>query len=154
MSEEPDMQNLSKSERRRLKKLRKRRRLEEERARASRARRNRILIPSVLAVMIVIAASYLFVLMGSGTGAYDGFANCLTAKGAVVYGNDHCHYTQEQLIAFGKSSEYLNYIKCIENEALCNEKGVQITPTWEIDGKTYSGTQSFERLSELSGCEI
>ena len=87
-------------------------------------------------------------------GKLDEFAQCLTEKGAVIYGNDYCQYTNRQMGMFGKSKKYLNYIKCIDNEQLCNEKNVKITPTWEIDGKTYEQVQSFEKLSVLSGCEI
>ena len=87
-------------------------------------------------------------------GSYDDFAKCLSEKGAVVYGNDFCSYTNKQLNYFGKSDKYLNYVKCAENEALCNEKNIKITPTWEIDGKMYEQVQSFETLSSVSGCEI
>lgn len=87
-------------------------------------------------------------------GKYDDFARCLTEKGAVIYGNDYCQYTTRQLGMFGKSSKYLNYIKCIDNEQLCNEKNVKITPTWEIKGEMYEQVQSFEKLSEMSGCKI
>ena len=87
-------------------------------------------------------------------GDYDEFAKCLTEKGAVIYGNDYCQYTTKQLGMFGKSKKYLNYVKCIDNEQLCNEKGIDITPTWEIDGKMYQQVQNFERLSAISGCEI
>jgi len=48
----------------------------------------------------------------------------------------------------------LNYVKCIENEELCDSKGVKTTPTWEINGTMYEGVQSFEKLSEISGCSI
>ncbi len=87
-------------------------------------------------------------------GKFDDFATCLTEKGAVIYGNDYCQYTVQQLGMFGKSKKYLNYVKCIDNEQLCNEKGIDITPTWEIDGKMYQQVQNFERLSAISGCEI
>lgn len=87
-------------------------------------------------------------------GEYNDFAKCLTEKGAVIYGNDYCQYTIKQLNFFGKSQKYLNYVKCIDNEELCNSKGVSITPTWEINGESYSGVQTFERLSAVSGCEI
>lgn len=87
-------------------------------------------------------------------GEYDDFAKCLTEKGAVVYGNDFCTYTGKQLNFFGPSEGYLNYIKCAENQDLCDSKGVTITPTWEIDGKMYEQVQTFETLSRLTGCEI
>src|SRR3989344_4472606 len=59
-------------------------------------------------------------------GQYNGFAKCLTEKGAVIYGNDYCSYTIKQLNFFGKSKEFLNYVKCADNEALCDSKGVSI----------------------------
>ncbi len=87
-------------------------------------------------------------------GEFDDFAKCLTEKGAVMYGNDFCQYTRGQMNFFGKSKQYINYIKCINNEELCNSKGVKVTPTWEIEGKMYEQVQTFEKLSALSGCEI
>lgn len=87
-------------------------------------------------------------------GQYDDFAKCLNEADVVVYGNDFCSYTNQQLNLFGKSKQYLNYVKCIDNEKLCNDKEVDITPTWEINGKMYEQVQGFEKLSSLSGCSI
>ncbi len=87
-------------------------------------------------------------------GNFDDFAKCLTEKGAVVYGNDACQYTNKQLNYFGNSKKYLNYIKCSENRALCDQKGVRTTPTWEINGQTYSQVQTFETLAAATGCKI
>ena len=49
---------------------------------------------------------------------------------------------------FGKSFDYVNYHEFTELQ------GIKKTPTWVINGKWYENTQSFERLSELTGCEI
>ncbi len=110
-------------------------------------------------IMGIIILIILFSLFGvysymQKPGQYDDFVKCLTDKNIVVYGNDYCSYTNQQLNFFGKSKKYLNYIKCVDNEKLCDEKGVEITPTWEIDGESYSGIQSLEKLSALTGCEI
>lgn len=104
--------------------------------------------------LIIIFSSFSIYSYTKKPGQYDDFAKCLTEKGAIVYGNDFCQYTNKQLNYFGKSDKYLNYVKCAENEALCNEKGIKITPTWEIKGKMYEQVQSFETLSIASGCEI
>lgn len=87
-------------------------------------------------------------------GEYDGFAKCLTEKGAVIYGNDYCQYTNKQLNFFGKSAKYLNYVKCAENQKLCDDKNIGITPTWEINGEMYEQVQTFERLATISGCKV
>jgi hypothetical protein len=87
-------------------------------------------------------------------GEYDDFAKCLTTTGAVVYGNDFCSYTAQQLNYFGKSEKYLDYVKCSENKELCDEKGIRTTPTWEINGEIYEQVQTFESLAAVTGCEI
>lgn len=87
-------------------------------------------------------------------GEYDDFTKCLTEKGAVIYGNDFCSYTGKQLNFFGRSEKYLNYVKCIDNQDLCDSKGVTLTPTWEINGSMHKSVQTFEKLSSLTGCEI
>ena|SRR3989338_4799052 len=105
-------------------------------------------------LLAVIIVSYTFYVRSQRTGSYDEFAKCLTATGAVVYGNDFCQYTGKQLNWFGKSEQYLSYVKCAESEELCDNKGVKTTPTWEINGSMYEGVQSFEKLAEVSGCKI
>lgn len=148
------MGNLSKQERRELRRQRRKDRKAMERGGQGKSNRNKNIRIVVLASMLVAAVGYLFMMISSAPGNFDNFTKCLTEKGMVVYGNDWCRYTQEQMSAFGSSTGYLNYIKCDENEGLCRRKGVQITPTWEIDGKAYSGVQTFETLSEVSGCGL
>lgn len=109
------------------------------------------IIALVLIVGLVSSAVYMKSL---APGESDAFAKCLTENGAIIYGNDYCSYTGQNLNFFGKSREYLNYIKCAENEALCDEKGVRSTPTWEINGEIYRGVLNFDKLSELTGCEF
>ena len=90
----------------------------------------------------------------SSPSEYDNFAKCLAEKGAVIYGNDFCQYTTRQLNMFDGSQKLLNYVRCISNEGLCNEKEVKITPTWYINGIKLEGVQTFERLAEKSGCVL
>ncbi|MEK6936254.1 MAG: hypothetical protein AABW67_05680 [Nanoarchaeota archaeon] len=109
----------------------------------------------IIAVIIIVVLIVLSILnYAKKPGQYDEFAKCLKEKGAVIYGNDYCSYTTKQLGFFGKSQKLLNYVKCIDNEELCNSKGVDITPTWEINEKIYSGVQTFEALAAYSGCKL
>ena len=110
-----------------------------------------ILAGLILAIGIIAMTFYV---RSQKPGQYDEFAKCLTEKGAVIYGNDFCQYTAKELNWFGNSEKYLNYVKCVNNKELCDSKGVKITPTWEIEGKTYEGVQGIEKLAELSGCKI
>ena len=107
-----------------------------------------------LIVLIVTFASSTVYSNYKKPGEYDDFTKCLTEKGAVMYGNTYCSYTGKQLNFFGKSEKYLNYVKCANNQDLCDSKGVKTTPTWEINGEMYPQVQTFETLSELTGCEI
>jgi len=108
-----------------------------------------MLIGLIIIFSVVTIYSY-----SQKAGAYDEFATCLAKSGAIIYGNDFCEYTNKQLNYFGKSERYLNYIKCADNQELCDKKGVKITPTWEISNKTYQGVQTFKKLSDLTGCKI
>ncbi len=102
----------------------------------------------ILSVLIVFAYYKI-----TSPGIYDEFAKCLGKK-AVVYGSDACQYTQKQLAWFGKSAKYLNYVKCVDNKQLCDEKGISVTPTWEANGRLYPQVQSFDTLSTITGCSI
>ncbi len=105
-------------------------------------KKKKMIAGGVLVLLVIISATAFYFLT---PGKYDRFAQCLTEKGAVMYGEDWCKYTNAQKNMFGKSFKYINYqIK----------KDLQKRPTWVIDGKTYENVQSFERLSTLTGCRI
>lgn len=84
--------------------------------------------------------------------ALDNFAKCLTERGAELYINEGCSYCQKQKNMFGSSLQYLNIIRCEEYGAACTEKGIEGVPTWIINREKYTGVQSLEKLSEISGC--
>lgn len=144
--------HLGRVERRKLKRLQIKEERKKERKQRISAGRFKTILFIAIAVVIVSALGFLFYRMSSTN--YDAFAQCLTSKGAVIYGNNWCSYTQEQRRMFGDSFKYLNYKVCDENKQLCKEKGVSITPTWEIDEKIYSGIQSLQTLSRVSGCSL
>ncbi|NOQ56108.1 MAG: hypothetical protein GQ477_04885 [Nanohaloarchaea archaeon] len=78
----------------------------------------------------------------------------MTDNSAKMYGAEGCSHCQNQKKEFGKSFEYIDYVECPENEFECKNAGVTGYPTWSIDGTNYPGTQTFARLSELSGCPL
>jgi hypothetical protein len=104
-------------------------------------RRKRLAIGISLAILLILSSWIVYSLVSPGK--YDNFAKCLTGKGAVMYGEDWCQYTQGQKTMFGKSFKYINY----EQKSDLNRR-----PTWVIDGKSYETVQSFERLAALTGC--
>jgi uncharacterized membrane protein len=83
-------------------------------------------------------------------------AQHLTAIGAKKYGAFWCPHCYEQKQVFGKEAfAQINYIECDPNGKnpqvqVCQDVGIKGFPSWEIKGKLYSGTQSLEKLAELS----
>lgn len=86
-----------------------------------------------------------------------GLAKHLQAIGAVMYGSDLCHWCQVQRELFGDAIEYIEEVYCSgppevnPQPRVCWEKDIRVTPTWEINGRFYTGARSLEELAELSG---
>ena len=104
-------------------------------------KRKRLAIGISLAILLILSSWIVYSLVSPGK--YDNFAKCLTEKGAVMYGEDWCQYTQGQKTMFGKSFKYIDYYQ---------KSDLNRRPTWVIDGKSYETVQSFERLAALTGC--
>jgi uncharacterized membrane protein/glutaredoxin len=83
-------------------------------------------------------------------------ATHLDDVGATMYGAYWCPHCLEQKELFGKEAfSKVKYVECDpggENPQpkLCQDKGIQGYPTWEINGKFYSGIQSLPELAKLS----
>ncbi len=84
----------------------------------------------------------------------DDFAKCLKNKNVVMYGSEGCSHCKEQKTMFGESFKYVNYVECPNNQVLCEQMGITGYPTWIINGVQYPGTQSLEKLKELTGCPL
>jgi len=86
------------------------------------------------------------------------FAQCLAEKKVTMYGAYWCSHCKNQKALFGDAFRYVPYVECTENEKLCIEKGVEGYPTWivptENGEQKLPGEQSFEGLSEASGCKL
>ena len=109
--------------------------------------KKRIILSGFILVVIIISVG--IILIPKTSGQWDDFAKCLNEKEVVIYGNmKTCKYTQHQAGMFGSSFKYLNYMDFSKNPE------VKITPTWYVNGEKYEGELSFEKLSELTGCDI
>ncbi len=93
-------------------------------------------------------------------------AKHLKSIGAKMYGAYWCPHCHDQKELFGKeAAQIFNYVECAPDgvnsqTALCQEVGPKIEkqtgqplgfPTWEINGKYYSGTQTLTDLATKSG---
>lgn len=88
-------------------------------------------------------------------GSLDGFAQCLSRQGVVMYGLESCPHCQSQKKLFGSSFRYINYIECRVEPDKCLENEIQKVPAWIFpDGKRLEGEQDLESLSGASGCQL
>lgn len=84
-------------------------------------------------------------------------AEHLTDAGAVMYGAFWCAACKTQKEWFGRqAAAALTYIECDAagqdpQPDLCRAKGIEGYPTWEIDGKMYTGVLPLKDLADLSG---
>lgn len=145
---------LSRAERRKLKREQAKEEKKTEKEKASKGDLIKkaayaLAIIAIVGVIILIAKS-----ASSNAKTMDNFANCLASKGVVIYGNEWCKYTARQKSMFGSSFNNLKYVICDQQKALCDEKKITITPTWEINGTMMQQVQTMETLSRVSGCPL
>lgn len=75
------------------------------------------------------------------------------AKLYTAYWCPHCHYQKQR---FGKEAvKQLEVVECDQRGVnpqtqLCRDKKVRAYPTWEINGKLYSGNHSLESIANFS----
>ena len=118
-------------------------------------------LPST-SILILLALGLVLVLAACGgdevdEGSYEArLARHLTEEGAVMYGAYWCPHCADQKDSFGGAFKYVVHVECDPRgedaqPALCQQKGVQAYPTWEINGRFYEGVLPLETLANLSG---
>jgi hypothetical protein len=80
-------------------------------------------------------------------------AQCLTDKGAVMYGTEWCPATQHQKTLFRDGFSYVKYVDCDKQESLCAKKGIRSYPTWICRDRSISGSYPLEALAVFAGCD-
>ncbi len=87
-------------------------------------------------------------------------AEHLKASGATFYGAHWCGFCNKQRVLFGaEGTRLLPYVECDAegyqaNPALCGTNGIRSYPSWQINGRVYSGMRTLEDLAELSGLDV
>jgi hypothetical protein len=117
----------------------------------------------VKAKAIIAMIFFVLVLLLSGCSApksYDGFAQCLTGAGVVMFGSDLCSHCKAVKRDFGNAFKHIEYVECNGNmpggePEKCAKEGVQYLPTFKFgDGTKLFGEVEFEILSQKTGCEL
>ena len=89
----------------------------------------------------------------------EGFARCLTDRGAVFYGAVWCGHCQAQRRMFGPAFRHVTYVECSDSgssadQRACREAGVSSFPTWTFKRGRANGRLSFEQLASYTGCRL
>ncbi len=82
-------------------------------------------------------------------------AQHLADTGSVMYGAYWCPHCADQKAMFGDAVDGVPYVECAADgdnpqPELCEQKGIEGYPTWEIGGQLHPGVQSLEDLATLS----
>lgn len=85
--------------------------------------------------------------------ASEEFALCIGESNTTMYGTEWCSHCKNQKKLFGDNFDYVKYVDCDKNPDACIAAGVKGYPTWVINGNSYAGEQSLEKLAYLTGCE-
>src|SRR3989344_2622215 len=116
---------------------------------------NRLLAWSIVALMIVVGLIWFLLPTEPAEGKLDEFAQCLASKEVTMYGAYWCSHCQNEKKAFGSSFQYVPYVECTEQTALCTQKNVRGFPTWIFpDSRRFEGEMGITRLSEESLCPL
>jgi len=117
---------------------------------------------TLLGIGLIVLVSLLVFFISSvqsKPGPYDSFSQCLTEKGVTMYGAYWCPHCANQKKLFGSSFKYVTYVECDSKgpdaqPELCQQKGIESYPTWEINGQMQSGEIPLPVLAEKSGCVL
>jgi len=115
----------------------------------------------VAIILSIIVISFAFVNTAAKNkipSLYDSFAQCLTDKGAVLYGAEWCTHCKEQKAVLGDSFRLIKYVECPDNTQFCIDKGIQGYPTWIIGTSTmlegFDKDKTMQNLSDITGCPL
>ena len=102
----------------------------------------------VILAVIVLA---ILILTKSANGSTKELAQCI-GENSELYTQLGCHACTTQEDMFGENYQYITAIDCFFDQQECINKEIRGTPTWVINGEEYLGTQSIDKLKELTGC--
>ena len=119
--------------------------------------KNIFLVGGLLVLSLVI---FQYFSAEESNAALDEFAQCLSEKGAIMYGADWCPHCQNEKKAFGSSFKFVNYVECADpsdpykQAKACADADIQGYPTWvRADNERVSGSKTLEFLAEWADCQ-
>ncbi|RLG13910.1 hypothetical protein DRN69_04850 [Candidatus Pacearchaeota archaeon] len=114
--------------------------------------KNRGVTILVIIGVIILAIMLLNLFSGRLSGEVSKQTALCISEHSQIYVQLGCHACETQEKMFGDNYKYLNLTDCFFEKEKCIQAEIAATPTWIINGKTYIGVQSIEKLKELTGC--
>lgn len=115
-----------------------------------------IIIVIIVLIIIITAASISY--SQKRTEKLISFAKCLKENNIRFYGSIECSHCETQKKMFKTAFQYLDYVECGSLASMnqeCLDANITATPTWTISGgNRLMGLQTFNTLSEISGCKF
>lgn len=125
------------------------------------SKQNKVVVGWVVFIFIIAGGLIaLAAYSSSKPSPLDGFAQCLSEKGATFYGAFWCPHCADQKKMFGRSVKKLPYVECSTPDGqgqlpVCSEKDITGYPTWVFaDGTRESKVLELSTLSERTSCEL
>lgn len=121
---------------------------------------NKFILTSSVIFAVIIGGSYIshsgIRKSSPATKTVIELAKHLQSTHSSMYGSYTCPHCNTQKLMFGDAFKYINYVECNPggenpNATLCDEKGIDGYPTWEISGQLHQGAKSLRELARLSG---
>ncbi len=112
---------------------------------------------ALFVILIVVGIVGVFAFVGGEPQEVDAavvsLAQCLSEKGAVMYGTKTCPYCRAEKLSFGEAFQYITYVECTEEPNRCVDAGVEGVPLWTFtDGTRLEGAQGLEGLARAVNC--
>jgi hypothetical protein len=115
---------------------------------------------AILVLAAAVAVGLYFTIRHRQSSRLDAFAQCLTSKGAKMYGAFWCPHCADQKERFGSAFRYAPYVECGVKGSrtpaqACVDANIKHYPTWVFaDGARVEGDHTLEFLSQETGCPL
>ncbi|MBI4261949.1 hypothetical protein HY624_00295 [Candidatus Uhrbacteria bacterium] len=121
-------------------------------------------LPLIVGAMIILIAIVIGIqrwMYTQSTSALTSFADCLTTKGAIMYGTWWCPHCKNQKDLFGKSFDHVRYVECAPTgnpnmrAQACIDAKIEGYPTWIFaDGSRREREMTLDELREKTQCAL
>ena len=105
---------------------------------------------TIFVFIIVIAIIFISVYTPKKIVSTDDEVMKCIGERSVLYVQLGCSHCEDQKDILGNGTKYIEMIDCFYERSKCSD--IKATPTWKIDGKSYTGVLKIDQLREIAKC--